>query len=110
MNLRTLGSGAICISLCACVAHSATQTYHGRYEYNFEDAVFTPSGSNEQWCTVGNMMKAEVPLTYGSAEMGKTDVIVRGTVGPKGRFGNLGVCTREIKIIDVVKAHPYSPR
>jgi len=103
-------TAAACALLSACASHPTTSIYHGRYEYNFEYAIFIPDGTDERWCTVGNMLKAEVPLTYGSAELGRADVVVRGKVSAKGRFGNLGSCIRQIEVDDVLEAHPYSPR
>lgn len=48
------------MSLCGCAALSADKVYHGRYAYNWEYAFFMPDGTDERWCTVGNMSKAEI--------------------------------------------------
>jgi hypothetical protein len=60
----------------------------GEYFYNFEFAYITPEGKNEQWCTKGDMSKAELPDGWGT-----TTVEVQGYLSPKGQYGNLGtVC------------------
>ena len=83
---------------------SAGRVYQGEYFYNFENARFTPAGSGECWALLGDMSKAEVSRQDGSPPSGTSYVTIRGTLGPAGHFGNLGVCTHELVVIEVLKA------
>jgi hypothetical protein len=84
-------------------ADEAPATFSGEYFYNFENAVFTLNGSAECWAVKGDMSKAELPATHPSGPWGWTTVVLRAVVGPKGRFGNLGSCSRTIEVIEVLK-------
>jgi hypothetical protein len=77
----------------------------GEYFYNFENAVFTPEGSNERWAVKGDMRAAEIPGPGGKAGRGTSIVTIRGTLGPVGRFGSLGACSRVIAVTKVVAVH-----
>ena len=83
------------LALCAGCASlpASTHTYTGEYFYNFENAVLTPIGTRERWCLNGDMSKAELPEGWGTSQ-----VTVQGTLGPKGRYGNLGSCTRVLTV------------
>lgn len=72
--------------------------YSGEYFYNFEFAYLTPDGKSEQWCIKGDMSRAERPDRWGTSR-----VIVEGTLGPEGRYGNLGVCKRILTVSRLVK-------
>ena len=65
----------------------------GEYFYNFEYAYITPVGMNEQWCTKGDMSRAELPEGWGTAT-----VEVEGSLGPEGKYGNLGGCKRILTV------------
>ena len=49
--------------------------------------------TRERWCLNGDMSKAELPEGWGTSQ-----VTVQGTLGPKGRYGNLGSCTRVLTV------------
>jgi predicted extracellular nuclease len=82
------------------------QVYRGRYRYNFEVALFTPSGSSESWCVGGaGMKKAELPNTT----RGSADVVVRGQLGTKGRYCNLGGYEYKLNVFEVIGAKNLRP-
>ncbi|MFG6459521.1 hypothetical protein [Roseateles sp. BYS96W] len=72
--------------------------YTGEYFYNFESAYLTPDGVGEQWCIKGDMSRAERPDRWGTSR-----VVVEGTLGPEGRYGNLGVCKRILTVTRLVQ-------
>ena len=84
-------------------SQSKQQTYKGLYFYNFENAVLTPKGSAERWCVKGDMSSAELPATNSTGPWGTADVVVQGELGPVGRFGNLGSCSRVLSVSKVLK-------
>ena len=82
----------------------AAETYEGEYFYNFENAVLTPKGRrNERWCLEGDMSKAELPASHPSGPWGTADVVVRGTLGPLGKYGSLGSCNRVLVVKELVR-------
>ena len=96
--------------LCMAAASAPVRTYSGEYFYNFENAVLTPKGSNERWCINGDMSTAELPGKNGKPGWGTAQVTVRGILGPKGNFGSLGSCTRELKVSAVVAVRERKAR
>jgi uncharacterized protein YceK len=91
---------ALLFSLTGCASvGTKVDTYSGEYFYNFEYAYLTPDGSNEQWCLKGDMSRAELPAK--GAE-GTTHVTVQGILGPRGSYGNLGVCKRILTVTKLV--------
>ncbi len=75
----------------------SNSTYTGEYFYNFEFAYLTPDGQDVRWCIDGNMSRAELPERWGTSH-----VIVRGSLGPEGSYGNLGVCKRILTVTELV--------
>ena len=80
-------------------ASEKTIVVRGEYFYNFENAHITPVGMNEEWCTKGDMSRAELPEGWGT-----TTVEVEGNLGPEGKYGNLGRCKRILTVKRVLKA------
>jgi hypothetical protein len=72
--------------------------YAGSYFYNFENALITLAGTNDRLCVSGGLSSAELPSGWGTA-----DVVVEGTVGPEGPYGNLGSRCRVITITKVIE-------
>ena len=69
--------------------------YSGEYFYNFESSYLTPDGKDESWCiNSGIMSPAMLPAEHPSGPWGRAHVVVRGKLGPEGRFGGLGACKR----------------
>jgi len=87
-------------------AESEIREYKGDYFYNFENAVFTPEGTEERWAVEGDMSVVERRRHDGSSGWGTSTVTVLGSLSPKGQFGNLGSCSRILKVIKVVKVPP----
>jgi len=73
------------------------QMYTGSYFYNFENAMITLAGTEDRLCVSGGLSSAELPSGWGTA-----DVVVEGTVGPEGPYGNLGSRCRVITITKVI--------
>ena len=78
-------------------------TVRGEYFYNFENADFTPEGSKECWVVRGDMSRAELPPLDKSPPWGTSTVVLRGKLGPRGKFGNLGVCTHVFSVLEIVE-------
>ncbi|MEJ7805547.1 MAG: hypothetical protein WKG03_06465 [Telluria sp.] len=104
MNLRHLQSMfAIAAACAACGALSETGVYRGTYFYNFENSVLTPQGTTERWCVDGDMSKAILVSKNGASEpWGTADVKIRGELGPVGRYGSLGACSRVLTVHEVI--------
>jgi hypothetical protein len=107
-----------CLSLLATLLFAAlsvageapASTYEGLYLYNFENAHFTPKGETKCWALKGDMSSAELPGKNGAAPWGTATVVVRGTLSPPGRFGNLGACTRLLTVLEVVEVRERTQR
>lgn len=92
----------LCLAGCASLG-TRVGTYSGEYFYNFEYAYLTPDGLNEQWCLKGDMSEAELPSHDGRGAEGRSYVTVQGTLGPRGRYGNLGVCKRILTVTKLIQ-------
>ena len=104
--MKTLVTCVVASLFMACAVRAAEQepaTFSGEYFYNFENAVFTPDGTDERWAVRGDMSQAELSATHPSGRWGRSSVVLRGVVGPKGRFGNLGSCSREIHVLEILE-------
>ncbi|WP_394416989.1 hypothetical protein [Roseateles sp. BYS78W] len=89
---------AIFLAATAVAAAEDQSAYAGEYFYNFEFAYLTPDGIDERWCIKGDMSRAERPDRWGTSR-----VVVEGTLGPEGHYGNLGVCERILTVTRLVK-------
>ena len=88
----------------ACTSVPTAQTYSGKYFYNFEWASFFPDGEKDvRWCVEGDMSRAELPGTPQSGPWGTSHVVVEGSLGPLGSYGNLGACKRILTVTKIVK-------
>jgi hypothetical protein len=85
------------LGACASVPKSG-DVYTGTYFYNFEFAILTPTGTHDRWCVDGDLSSAQLPGGWGTA-----DVVVQGTVGPPGHYGNLGSCQRVIRVTKILE-------
>ena len=102
-NRPLLATLAVTLIAAPASASPGPITYRGEYFYNFENAYFTAEGSKECWVLKGDMSKAELPSPDKSHPWGTSTVVLRGTLGPRGKFGNLGACTHTITVIEVVE-------
>ena len=104
MNLRQLQSVfGIAVACVACGALSETGVYKGSYFYNFENSTLTPQGTTERWCVDGDMSKAILASKKSASEpWGTADVKIRGELGPVGRYGGLGACSRVLTVHEVI--------
>ena len=101
----SLLTALLAIALTAgCASTSVGETYTGEYFYNFEWASFFPDGNlDERWCVEGDMSRAELPAIEESGPWGWSHVVVQGTLGPLGSYGNLGACKRILTVTKLVK-------
>lgn len=93
------------VSLSACTSGPIKDpTYSGEYFYNFENAIFTPDGKDEDWCLSGmSMQKAELPAKDASGPWGTSQVVLRGKLGPRGSYGGLGRCRHVLAVTEIVE-------
>ncbi|KAB0584508.1 hypothetical protein F7Q92_03070 [Ideonella dechloratans] len=96
--IRTFPLPALLLAVAATAAANDQVAYSGDYFYNFEFAYLTPDGKNEQWCIKGDMAPAERADRWGTSR-----VVVEGTLGPEGKYGNLGVCKRILTVTRLLK-------
>lgn len=102
--LWIIGTAAAFLSGCATTAHTAQgKVYSGSYFYNFESSSFTPDGTHETWCLIGNMNQVELPAEGASGPWGTAHVVVRGTRSPPGHYCNLGAAKYVLTVDKVLK-------
>ena len=95
-------SGAVVVDLPLPIEQEDS-TYRGTYFYNYEAAHITPEDLDERWCTDGDMSKAELPSNHPTGPWGRSDVSVRGRLGPRGRYGGLGACDHILYVTEVLE-------
>lgn len=79
-------------------------SYSGEYFYNFENAIFSPDGTQEDWCLDGvSMKKAELPTNDARGAGGTSHVVLRGKLGPRGSYGGLGRCKHVLTVKEIVE-------
>ena len=103
--MKSLAICLIAISLAACGSLAVKDpTYQGEYFYNFENAIFTQDGKQEDWCLDGlSMKKAELPAKDASGPWGTSHVVLRGKLGPRGSYGGLGRCKHILTVTEIVE-------
>jgi hypothetical protein len=82
---------------------SKDPVFKGTYFYNFENSYLTPEGKDEAWCINSDMSKAMLPPDRRGERWGTSYVVVRGKLGPEGRFGGLGACNRVLKVTEIIE-------
>lgn len=92
----------ILIATAATGAEATGAVYSGEYFYNFENAYLMPKGSSKCWAIKGDMRAAELPGKNGAQPWGTAQVVIRGTLSPKGHYGNLGACTHLLTVVEIV--------
>ncbi|WMW80312.1 hypothetical protein RF679_16930 [Undibacterium cyanobacteriorum] len=89
-----------------CDAKQSSQDtlYSGDYFYNFENAIFTQDGQEEEWCVSGlSLAKAERQGENGQDPWGTTHLVLRGKLGPLGSYGGLGRCKRILEVTEIIE-------
>ena len=82
---------------------SKDSVFRGIYFYNFENSVFTPDGKDESWCVDSDMSKAMLPPDKRGVQWGTAYVVVRGKLGPEGKFGSMGMCRRMLEVTEILE-------
>ena len=104
MNHRVrAGVFGVIVAISSC-ARTDTLVVRGEYFYNFENASLTPDGKEECWEVKGDMSSAEFGGNGTSRPWGISNVVVRGALSAPGKYGNMGRCTREISVTEVISA------
>jgi hypothetical protein len=92
------------VAIGACTTHpDPDPTYGGEYFYNFESSYFTPDGKSQEWCIdAGTMRQAMLPAKDANGRWGTSHIEVRGKLGPEGKYGALGRCSRILVVTELV--------
>jgi hypothetical protein len=70
-------------------------TYRGEYHYDMDGAYLVQVGVEARICIKGADMTPAVQPEF-SKSGGISAVVVRGLLGPAGRYGPQGICTYEL--------------
>jgi hypothetical protein len=105
MKISAFAVFAFTVLLAACASGGGGDpVYSGEYFYNFENAVLTPDGKDEDWCLKGiSMAPSELPAKESSGPWGTSHVVLRGKLGPRGSYGGLGRCKHELEVTEILK-------
>ena len=87
------------VIVAACSGCSTQTIYRGHYFSNFETSAFTPDGSKEPWCVAAGQMSK---VTDGAAASVSADVVVKGTLGKRGKYCNLGAYHYILDVQEVI--------
>jgi hypothetical protein len=98
---------ALPLLLSGCAASIADpagpQEFAGLYAAGFEVESFQPCGSGESWwVTDGEELRTRYRALAGSSYE-PVYVVVRGTAGPRGRYGHLAAYERELAVAEVLE-------
>ena len=104
MKAQLFLAAILCSALASCASTNSSRTYAGEYFYNFESSSFTPNGTSKPWCVDATKLKeAELPASDNTAgPWGTAQIVVRGTLSPKGSYCNLGSYERFLEITEIV--------
>ena len=99
------------VALAACQAPAEHRRLTGTFTYGFEVNDFRELGKPDQyWCLSSagtELLNLERPPRMRSLSV---DLTVEAEIGPPGRYGHLGTCAREVRIIRVIeRGLPYCP-
>ena len=79
---------------------SKESVFRGRY--NFENSHLTPDGKDEAWCINSDMSKTMLPADNNGQQWGSAHIVVRGILGPEGRYGGLESCNRVLEVTEIL--------
>ncbi|WP_288380922.1 hypothetical protein [uncultured Massilia sp.] len=65
--------------------------------------MLTPDGKDEAWCIDSDMSKAMLPPDKRGEQWGTAYVVVRGKLGPEGKFGSMGMCKRMLHVTEILE-------
>lgn len=82
---------------------SKDPVFKGTYFYNFENSYLKPDGKDEAWCIESDMSKAMFSSDRRGKRWCNSYVVVRGKLGPEGRFGGLGRCNRVLEVTEILE-------
>ena len=80
-------------------------TFSGRYISAFEVSWFEPDGSTEKWWASGALPGADHPDQWKERIY---QIAVRGVLSPKGHYGHLGMCERELVVEELLSCKQLS--
>lgn len=108
--MRTFVMGCLALFAAACISPFGTgeRRFTGVYVEGREVMVFEPAGTDQSWAAVGQTSSLRAALPPGvDPEPGfRVCATIMGRVSPIGRYGHLGLFSREIEITRVIEAHP----
>lgn len=91
---------------CATAGAGGNTEYAGLYAQGFEVDSFRPCGSPEKWWVVQGEELRERYRQVATQPYEEVYVVVRGRVGPPGRYGHLGGYSRQLSMTEVVQVRP----
>lgn len=102
------------ILLSACATSPTVRTYTGVYAEGLETMTFQPDGQDQPWAVAGGdgvyVLQAAAPLVPSTEGQPRPPFRVRATIRGElsnpGRYGHLGLFSREITITEVIEAAP----
>lgn len=94
------------LGACAVTGTGGSTEYAGLYSQGFEVDSFQPCGSPEKWWVTEGEELRERYRQAGVQPYDRVYVVVRGRVGPPGRYGHLGAYARELRVERVVELRP----
>lgn len=114
MRFRSVMRSTLVLSmlfLSACATSRATgplEEFRGYYEHGFEVESFRRCGSAEAWWVVQPDELFRRSREFTTAQYQPVFAVVRGYTGPEGRYGHMGVYTRQLTVVEVVDVRPAS--
>jgi hypothetical protein len=96
---------ALCTLLAACVTPASKDlVYRGEYFDNFEHHIFTPNGTEEDWCVdTYSLRKGTLPVMDEGAQAVSAQVVFRGKIGPEDDDGGRGLCYRVLAVTEILE-------
>lgn len=97
-------AAALAASGCASTTGPANGRLAGHYSQGFEVDAFRPCGSQESWWVTDG---EDLRRRYRELDVPPYEPVyveLRGTVGPDGSWGHLGIYRRELAVTEVLVA------
>lgn len=79
--------------------------FEGRYHAGFEVSWFMPDGSNETWWATGKL-----PAVRDDGQPRAFRIVCRAKVGPRGKYGHLDSCDREMLVEETLFCEDIAER
>lgn len=101
---------ALALALTACAPPTERRQLTGTLSYGFEHNSFEPAAPDESWCLAQESVQLLGVERPPRNVVVAVDLTIDAEISAPGRYGHMGMCTREVRIIEIIqRGEQYCP-